>query len=194
MVEQIQRFLDALDRALVPHAKGGRLDLYAIGRSALMLHYDLRPATGGTKDFDAVQISHPPRPLARIAVELFGKGTDGARRSGLYLETVPDGLPPLPQGFTSRCQEVEGEWQVIRLWRLEIHDLAATKLKCFRPQDREDLQFLCDAGRLRADRLKEALEAAFIWSMDKDGDPDRERAFANLERVVLYLEGKSRTL
>jgi hypothetical protein len=89
---------------------------------------------------------------------------------------------------------VSGSWQVIRLWRLEIHDLAVTKLKCFRPQDREDLQFLCDTGRLRADKLEAALELAFIWSLPKDGDPDRDRAFANLERVLRYLRGESRTL
>jgi hypothetical protein len=101
MQERIRRFLDALDEALVPHAtKGERLDLYAIGRSALMLHYGLKPAAGGTKDFDVVQIGHPPAPLAEKALELFGKGTDGAGWIGLYLELVQDGLPPLPTGFT----------------------------------------------------------------------------------------------
>lgn len=195
MIERIERFLEALDESLLPVAQAGeRLDLYAIGRSALMLHEGLRPAIGSTKDFDIVQVGHPPTPLAAKAVELFGKGTDGARRAGLYLELVLDGLPPVPAGFQKRCQEVGGSWQVIRLWRLEIHDLAATKLKCFRPQDREDLQYLCDAGRLQIDGLEQALEAAFLWSLPKDGDPDRERAFANLERVRLYLEGKSRTL
>ncbi len=150
--------------------------------------------SGRTKDFDVIQISYPPAPLAGKAVELFGKGTDAAHKLGLYLELVLDAVPPVPAGFRSRCEEVKGEWQVIRLWRLEIHDLAATKLKSFRTQDREDLQFLCDMGRLRADKLRESLESAFCWSMDKDGDPNRERAFANLERVVLYLQGKTRTL
>jgi hypothetical protein len=107
---------------------------------------------------------------------------------------VQDALPPLPLGFRSRCGQVHGQWQIIRLWQLEIHDLAATKLKSFRPQDRDDIQFLCDRGRLRADKLTQALELAFIFTMEKDGDPDRERAFANLERVKLYLDGKSRTL
>jgi hypothetical protein len=195
MIERIERFLNALDEALRSCAAAGEhLDLYAIGRSALMLHYGLKPATGGTKDFDVVQLSHPPAPLAEKALELFGKGTDGARQAGLYLEMVLDGLPPVPAGFRKRCQQMSGAWQVIRLWRLEIHDLAATKLKCFRPQDREDLQFLCDTGQLQIEKLEAALEAAFIWSLPKDGDPDRDRAFANLERVRLYLQGKSRTL
>jgi hypothetical protein len=84
VIEQIQRFLDALDRGVVPHAAAGEhLDLYAIGRSALILYQGLSPATGGTKDFDAVQVSHPLSALARKALELFGEGTDGARRLGL---------------------------------------------------------------------------------------------------------------
>jgi Nucleotidyltransferase of unknown function (DUF6036) len=97
-------------------------------------------------------------------------------------------------GFEKRCQEVEGGWRVIRLWRLEIHDLVATKLKSFRPQDREDLEFLCDTGRLRVDKLREALEWAFFWDMEKDGDLHRDRAFANLERVICYLDGKITSL
>jgi hypothetical protein len=32
-------------------------------------------------------------------------------------------------------------------------------------------------------------QQAFCWSMAKDGDPDRERTFAHLERVILYLQG-----
>jgi hypothetical protein len=87
-----------------------------------------------------------------------------------------------------------GGWQVIRLWQLEVHDLAATKLKSFRAKDRDDLQFLCDTGRLEGRELRESLESAFLWTTDKDGDPDRDRAFAHLERVLQYLEGRSSTL
>jgi hypothetical protein len=85
MIEQIQHFLAALDAALVPHAaQGERLELYHIGRSAVMLHFDLKPASGGTRDFDVVQIGHPPSPLTQQALMLFGKGTDGASRLGLF--------------------------------------------------------------------------------------------------------------
>ena len=181
MLEQILRFLNALDAAMIPHAaEGGRLDLYHIGRSAFVLHYGLPLAAGGTKDFDTIQISHPPTQLAEKAVDLFGKGMTAARNLGLYLELVLDAVPPVPAGFRNRCEEVKGEWQVIRLWRLEVHDLAATKLKSFRGQDRTDLQFLCDTKRLDAAKLTDSLESAFCWSMEKDGDPDRERAFADL--------------
>jgi hypothetical protein len=194
MREQIQTFLQGLDEGLTLEAAGERLDLYPIGRSALILYHDLEVGPGGTRDFDIVQVRSPSPPLQARALELFGKGTANARRLGLYLELVPAGLPPVPQWFAGRCTEVAGDWQVLRLWRPEPHDLAATKLKSFRPQDRADLRFLCDEGVLHAEALRRSLESAFLWTTDKDGDPDRDRAFANLERVVAYLEGRSRSL
>jgi hypothetical protein len=195
MDEQIMRLLKALDGTLAEIAgEGERLDLYLIGRSALALHHHLEIAPGGTRDVDIVQRSHPSPPLFQKAIELFGQGTAKADELGLYLEAVPSGLPPLPCWYDSRSKEVPGDWKVIRLWQLEIHDLAATKLKSFRRQDRDDLRFLCDASQLHAERLRASLESAFRWTSEKDGDPDRERAFANLERVVAYLDGRSSTL
>ena len=192
MREQVRDFLQAMDQELLGVAtEDERLDLYHIGRSALIFHFDMPLPHGGTRDFDAVQLGHPLSPLNEKALELFGKGTPNARRLGLYLEMVHAGLPPVPHGFRQRCREVSGGWRVIRLWQLEPHDLAATKLKCFRAQDRKDLQFLCDAGLLHPRRLHEALELAFIWDHEKDGDPARERAFAHLAKVIEYLEGRS---
>ena len=138
MNPEILRFLQELDVALIPIANGQRLDLYHLGRSALVWRYQ---ATFSTKDIDVVQMRTS---LEEKAHELFGQGSAMAKELGLYLDLVPDGLPPLPGGFRGRSSEVGGNWQVIRLWELEVHDLAVTKLKAFRPQDRQDLRFLCD--------------------------------------------------
>lgn len=127
-------------------------------------------------------------------MELFGEGTVRSATLGLYLNRVPQGLPPLPARFKGRCQRVESSWRVIRLWELEVHDLAATKLKSFRPKDRQDLQFLCDAGLLEPKELRASLESAFLWSHEKDGDRDRDTAFANLAKVIDYLDGGSLSL
>jgi hypothetical protein len=170
------------------------LDLYLLGRSALVLHRHLEIAPGGTRDVDVVQSEYPPPLLFQKALEGFGQGTAKARELGLFLEAVPSGLPPLPGWYERRSQEVMGDWKVIRLWQLEIHDLAATKLKSFRRQDRDDLRLLCDLGQLQADRLTASLESAFRWTTPKDGDPDRDRAFAHLEKVIAYLNGQSDTL
>lgn len=42
--------------------------------------------------------------------------------------------------------------------------------------------------------LRQSLENAFIRSMEKDGDPMRDTAFTNMERVIDYLEGRSVTI
>jgi hypothetical protein len=189
MTQLISEFLIALDKKLEPFASPGeRLDLYHLGRSALVLHYAMAVST---KDFDVVAMQ---RPLEVKAVELFGQTSDSATRFGLYLETVPQGLPPLPQDFVNRCTEVAGPWRIIRLWRLEPHDLAATKLKSFRVGDREDLRFLCDQGLIHADQLRRSLESAFLWSTEGEDDPERERAFTNLRKVIDYMEGRAGAL
>ncbi len=179
------RFLNELDAALVPFANGQRLDLYHLGRSALVSRYR---ATFSTKDVDVVLMRTLPD-LEEKAEELFGKDSVKAKELNLYLDFVPQALPPLPGGFEERSQEVPGGWRVIRLWELEEHDLAATKLKRFSPQDREDLKFLCDQGLLQAEKLRDSLEKAFMWDHPKDGDKYREAAFKNLERVDAYLKG-----
>jgi len=117
----------------------------------LVLYRHLEIAPGGTRDVDVVQSEYPLPPLFQKALDLFGQGTAKAREFGLYLEAVPSGLPPLPCWYDKRSQEMPGNWKVIRLWQLEIHDLAATKLKSFRRQDRDDLRSLCDTGQIQAD-------------------------------------------
>jgi hypothetical protein len=83
---------------------------------------------------------------------------------------------------------------VLTVWQPEVNDLAASKLKRYASKDKDDLRHLCDNGLLQAERLRGALESAFMWETEESGDPDRERAFANLNKVIAYLEGSSRDL
>jgi hypothetical protein len=197
MRELILRFLGALDEALVPHAQPGeRLDLYLIGHSALILHRQVLLQSGGTQDIDVVRIEIAPEQtrLLQTALDLFGMETDRARLYGLYLHAVDNGIPPVPGWFRMRSAEVSGTWRVVRLWELDVHDLAATKLERYSPKDREDLRALCDRGLLQEALLRASFEKAFEWSTDKDGDQHRDTASANLGRVVSYLNGESRAL
>jgi hypothetical protein len=187
--ELFGQFLVRLDEALAGIAQPGeRLDLYQLGSAALIMHHNMPRLT---RDFDVVMMRTP---LEGRAVELFGEGSPNAAALGVYLELVPQGAPPLPQWYNKRSVAVPGPWKVLRLWRPQPSDLAATKLKCYRAQDREDLKFLCDQRLLTAEELRQSLQSAFIWVHEKDDDPDRDRAFANLAKVVDYLEGRSRTL
>ncbi len=187
-LDEIMEFLKAIDLELASHAADGEtLDFYLIGRSALVLRFGLDLAT---IDVDIVHLHDSE--LERRPVELFGKGTKNANRLGLYLEPVPQGLPPIPGGYFRQSTDIPGDWQVIRPKQPESHDLAVTKLKRFHAKDRQDLQILCDSGELDSDRLSKALDSAFMWA-DKD-DPDRDRPVENLKRVVEYLEGRTLTL
>jgi hypothetical protein len=182
-------FLQAIDDELAQFAEGETLDLYLLGRSALVLGLGVRLMT---KDVDVVY-DHGSALLKR-AVEVFGAGTAAAARHGFYLEAVSSALPPLPIGYQRRCVMIPGPWRVLRPGRPEIHDLAATKLSRFHARDREDLRILCDTGELTADGLRTALDQAFTFAADEDEDPKRRRAYANLRVVVDYLEGRRREL
>ena len=197
MNEQIRAFLDRLDEALGPFAKGGEhFDMFLLGRAALVLYYGF---TLSTKDIDIVWMRNSE--LEQKAIELLGKESALAKTVGLYLDPVPQGLPPLPMGFRQRCTLIPGNWRVLKVWMLEVHDLAATKLKSFRPQDRQDLQSLCDLGLLTEAKLYESLDAAFPFRSPKKEDaeddpdnPDWGNARTNCERVINYLKGLSKSI
>jgi hypothetical protein len=187
----VLQFLHALDAALVEYApEGERLDLYLIGRSALILRYEL---TLATKDVDMVGRTGNLE-LERKALELFGPGTTNAATWGLYLQEVPQGLPPIPQTYCKKSSVIPGDWKVLRPQQPEAHDLAVTKLRRFHTTDREDLRILCDAGDLTPEGLERALDSAYAFSPDEEEDPGRKRAYENLRRVIAYLNGATRTL
>jgi hypothetical protein len=188
MIDRIEAFLADLDQALEKQAAGETLKLYNIGRSSLVWQYAY---TATTKDFDILRPQGSERLLA-LALELFGKGTPKADEYGLYLEVVEEALPPVPAGYETRAVPVAGNWKVLRVYHLDPHDLAATKLRRFGAKDREDIRLLCDLGHLDADRLEAILEKAFLWNLDKDGDRFRDDAFAHLRIVQRYLRGEIR--
>lgn len=177
-----------MDAELALHAKEGeRLDLYHIGRSALVLHHGFPLST---RDIDIIRLRSSP--LEERMIEQFGENSPAAKELGLYIDAVSSGFPPVPHWFRSRSVEIPGDWKVLRLWKLEAHDLDATKLKRFHTSDREDLQMMCDRELLDSTKLRKSLEAAYPYSLpgkDDDDDPDRVRAFKNLGRVEAYLRG-----
>jgi hypothetical protein len=190
MRDQILQLLRAIDETLEGYAKPGeRLDLYLLGRASLILRFDLTAVS--TADVDIVQMctSSNGEDLEQRAMELFGRGTDNARRLGLYLERVPQGLPPLPHHFKKRCVEIAGgEWQVIRPKLLEIHDFAVTKLKRFAAKDREDLKLLCDRGEITPEGLEESVRSAMAFAADPEEDPIVQRTLDAYWKVRTYLE------
>lgn len=188
---QIVQFLEAVDAELVKHAKEGeRLDLYLLGRAAMIVRYGLSLAT---KDVDMVSRTEAPE-LEAKAFALFGKGTPNAMRLGLYLEGVPPGLPPVPGSYRRLSVELPRNWKVLRPRQLDANDLAVTKLKRFHAGDREDLRILCDSGNLTREELERALDSAYPFGMDEEEDPGCKRTNQNFRKLIDYLEGRNRTL
>jgi hypothetical protein len=187
---EIEQFLHAIDDELAKSTRAGeRLDLYLLGRAALILRFGLSLAT---KDIDLVTRGDESE-LQRKTLELFGKGTSNAVRWGLYLEPVPEGLPPVPGSYRRLSSELPGDWKVLRPRQLDPHDLAITKLKRFHAGDREDLQILC-SGNLTASGLQRALDSAYPFGMDEEEDPDCKRVKDHFRKVIDYLEGRVRNL
>lgn len=184
MKERVVAFFADLDRALAPHAAGRELDVYHIGRSSFWWEYSGRVVTG---DVDVVFQPDGPTDLIELATTGFGDGTANAARHGLYLQRVEAAYPPVTASARRRAKPAPGPWTTIRVWYLEPIDLAVTKLTRFAARDRDDIRLLCDLDLIDPDELERRLEVAYYFSLDKDGDPRRDAAFANLRKVQTYL-------
>jgi hypothetical protein len=195
-VEQIIAFLRAIDDKLALFArKDQHLNLYLIGRMALILRLG-RPLA--TRDVDCLQI--PPgsdeHELQKKAIEWFGQGTAEARKWGLYLEEVSAPMPPVPGGYQQNSEQISGNWRVLSPRLPRPNDLAVTKLRRFHIKDREDIRIMCDQGWLSKDELRQGFESAFCWHQkgDETDESQLQTARANLESVIAYLDGRTRSL
>ena len=186
----IEAFLHAVDDELALHAKQGeRLDLYILGRAALIVRFGVNLAT---KDVDVVTHRNDLG-LERTALELFGAGTPNALRWRLYLEGVGAGHPPVPGRYQNLAVDLPGEWKVLRPRLLELHDLAITKLRRYHSGDSEDLRIICDSGAINPGDLLQALDSAFPFGIDPE-DPFAKGVKEHFDKVVEYLEGRARDL
>jgi hypothetical protein len=83
--------------------------------------------------------------LRNDLIEIGGKG---------YLDAVTVATPP--ENYEERLVPMfPGAWRRLRLFALEAHDLALSKLERNIERDRDDVQQLARAGHLRADILRE---------------------------------------
>src|SRR5262249_39674544 len=103
---RIEAFLRDIDQFLTERRPGTMLDLYHLGRSALVWHYD-SPAT--TRDIDVLHPRGDQAPI-EFVIAAFGQDTVEARRPALYLEPAPELLPPVAIGFEKRATQISGGW------------------------------------------------------------------------------------
>ncbi len=128
---------------------GEQVELHCLGGFAAVQAYGLQRATS---DIDVISVV-PFDSSARL-VELAGKQSPLRRKHAVYLDVVT--VASVPENYLSRLVEIfHGHWGSLRLFVLEAHDLALTKLERNFERDREDVQHLARSGHLNAEILRQ---------------------------------------
>jgi hypothetical protein len=127
--------------------------LHCIGGFVLEVAYGLNRATG---DLDFLCAEPPAQ--AEFIERIAGKESPLARKHGAYLQHVTV-LSAFPDGYQDRLVELfPGRYRRLRLWALEPHDLALTKIERNWDLDRSDLTIMAKTGLLHAEVLKKRYE------------------------------------
>ena len=124
--------------------------LHCIGGFVLEIAYGLSRTT---VDLDFLCVAPPAQGefIERIA----GRGSALAGKHGVYLQHVTV-LSAYPDSYEDRLVELfPSRYRHLRLWALEPHDLALTKIGRNWDLDRSDLTLMAKAGLLDAGILKQ---------------------------------------
>jgi hypothetical protein len=137
----------------------GPADLHCIGGFVVSQVYGFARETA---DLDALSVV-PPRAAEQV-VRLAGKESALRRKHRVYVDHV--GVANFPADYESRLVRVFPVWERVRLWSLEPHDLALTKLGRSNERDIRDVIFLAQAELIHRDtlvaRFEEELEPYII--------------------------------
>jgi hypothetical protein len=141
------------------------VEIHCLGGFVAALYYDLpRP----TNDLDYIAVV--PRDAMATLQEIAGVESPLARKYHVHVQHV--GVASLPESYAERLIEIlSGRFEHLRLFALDPHDLALSKLARNSPFDRDDVAQLAKAVPLDADllrtRYREELRPIII------GDPER---------------------
>ena len=87
-------------------------------------------------------------------IDIAGKGSPLHRKHKIYLDAVTVATPP--ENYQDRLVPMFPDaWHRLRLFALEAHDLALSKLERNIERDRDDVQQLVRAGYLKPEILRE---------------------------------------
>lgn len=140
-------FLTELDQQL-----DNVVDFHCIGGFVVSQHYGFGRETG---DLDVLSVF--PAGSAKQVFELAGKGSNLHRKHRVYVDHVR--VASYPESYATRIVRVFPTFERTRLWALEAHDLALTKLERSIERDIRDVMFLAQAGLLQRDVLVSRFEA-----------------------------------
>ena len=146
--EPWKSFLAAIDGAL-----DQRVSLHCIGGFAIAMLYDLPRPTVDVDYLNVIPVEETA-PLQSLA----GEGSALHRQHGVYLQHV--GMATVPENYADRLKSMfPNAFRRLRLFGLEAHDLALSKLERNSARDREDVRFLADAAPLNLAVLERRYQA-----------------------------------
>jgi hypothetical protein len=147
--EPWKQLLDAVDAAAAQE-----IAIQCIGGFVLEIAYGL---SRSTVDLDILAVSPPAE--AAFVERIAGRESALARKHGVYFQHVTI-LSAYPDGYEERLMAMfPGRYRRLRLWALEPHDLALTKIERNWELDRSDLTLMAKAGLLDAGILKHRYES-----------------------------------
>ncbi len=139
-------FLSDLDAELDQTA-----DFHCIGGFAVSQHYGFARETA---DLDVLTVI--PREIGARIAKLAGKGSALQKKHSVYIDHV--GIASYPSDYETRILRAFPIWSKLRLWVLEPHDLALTKLERTNDRDIRDVMFLAQAKLIVRDILVSRFE------------------------------------
>ena len=141
-------FLAALDAAV-----GTAVEIHCLGGFMVEHAYRIQRDTP-TEDLDfisAIDIAHS----APINLEsLAGKGTAFHRQHKMYVQYVGVSTPPCDYRQRLVAVYPQAQWKNLRLFGLEAHDLALSKIERNNRRDSQDVRGLAQAGLIDPDILE----------------------------------------
>jgi hypothetical protein len=140
------------------------IEIHCLGAFVAAFYYDLPPSTNHLDFSDVV-----PRGALATWQELAGANSPIARKHRVHFQHV--GFASLPASYRTRLSELFPEgFRHLRLFALDPHDLALSKLTSNSPADRADIALLATAVPLDAAVLRERYRQELRPTI---GDPER---------------------
>jgi len=132
-----------------PSSRGSRFNGISTRGFAVVHAYGLERATA---DIDVIAVL--PYGTASQLLAIAGKGSALRTAHGIYLDVVT--VASVPESYESRLTALfPGRRRQLRLFVLEAHDLALTKLERNCERDHGDVEHFARSGHLKASILQE---------------------------------------
>jgi len=145
-VEPWFSFLTELDAGLEEP-----VDLHCIGGFVVSQTYGFARET---RDLDVLTVA--PRDAANRLLALAGRGSPLQKKYLVYLDYV--GVANYPADYEDRLTRTFPVWSNVRIWALEPHDLALTKLERSNDRDVQDVVYLARTGLINRETLVSRFE------------------------------------